>query len=206
MASLQSGTRTSALNGWRLTGLIALSLLAMCAAGALLVPDRTEAIRLLIRMTARTSLLLFLLAFTASALARLAPSAASRWVRANRRYIGVSFAISHGLHLAAIVALARQDPALFDSLTSPVSLIGGGFAYVLIALMAATSFDSTARLIGPRAWRLLHLTGSWVVWIIFLNSYGRRALENPVYIPPVALLLLAVTLRLWAARARRAAA
>ncbi len=195
MASLSAASRRSLLSGWRLTGLVALFLLAMCATCLLLVADRTEAIRLVIRMTARSSLLLFLLAFTAAGFARLLPSRFSRWTLVNRRYIGVSFAVSHALHAAGLVALARRDPELFDALTSPVSLIGGGFAYLFILLMTVTSFDSTARMIGPRAWRLLHLTGSWYIWIIFANSYGRRAIEQAQYLPAVALLLAALAIR-----------
>lgn len=205
MATTQQTGRSQAFGGWRLTGLLSLALLAMSAAAFAFQPDRTEAIRLVIRMTARTSLILFLLAFTASALVRFAPSAATRWVRANRRYIGVSFAVSHVIHLAAIVALSQVDPVLFDALTSPASFIGGGLGYLFILSMAATSFDRTARMIGPRAWRLLHLTGSWYVWIIFLNSNGGRALANPAYIPPALLLLLAAGVRLAAARRKRPA-
>ena len=41
----------------------------------------------------------------------------TRWQRRNRRYHGVSFAVSHFIHLAALIALARLDQELFDPVT-----------------------------------------------------------------------------------------
>ena len=63
---------------------------------------------MVIRFTARTSLLLFCLAFSAAALARLWPNAWTRWQRRNRRYLGVTFAASHGIHAVAIACLRRH--------------------------------------------------------------------------------------------------
>ena len=60
------------------------------------------------------------------------------------------------LHLAAIVAFARVAPAQFAERTSIVTYLGGGLGYILIAAMAATSFDRSARWLGARRWRLLH--------------------------------------------------
>ena len=70
-----------------------------------------EGVRMVIRFTARTSLLLFCLAFSAAALARLWPNAWTRWQRRNRRYLGVTFAASHAIHAVAIAAFAVMDPA-----------------------------------------------------------------------------------------------
>src|SRR5579862_5617320 len=100
-------------NGWRLTGLLSLLLLAMSAAFLIGYGGDAEGLRLVIRSTARTSLVLFALAFTASAMAQLVPGEATRWQRRNRRYLGVSFAVSHVVHLVALIALARVDAELF---------------------------------------------------------------------------------------------
>jgi hypothetical protein len=92
---------SSYLQGWHLTGVVA----GFIALGALAVvvwhQGDVEGIRLVIRLTARVSLVLFSLAFTAAALARSLPNVWTRWQRRNRRYLGVSFAISHGVHLIA---------------------------------------------------------------------------------------------------------
>ena len=99
----------------------------------------------------------------------------------------------------------------------PVTVIFGGGAYVMIALMAATSSDRTAAWLGRRRWRLLHLVGVYWIWIIFANSYTARAVmaiargsESLAYVP-VALFvwaLLGVRIAAWlrARPARRVAA
>ena len=87
---------------------------------------------MMIRFTARSSLVLFCLAFGAAALARLWPNAWTRWLRRNRRALGVSFAASHGLHAAAIVGFAAMDQAGFAAATSPASYVFGGLGYALL--------------------------------------------------------------------------
>jgi hypothetical protein len=80
-----------------------------------------DGVRMVIRFTARTSLLFFCLAFIAAALARLWPNAWTRWQCRNRRYLGVTFAASHAIHAVAIMAFAIMDPAAFAAATSIVS-------------------------------------------------------------------------------------
>ena len=102
---------------------------------------------------------LFLLAFTASALWQFWPNAWTRWQRQNRRYLGVSFAVSHAIHLAAILMLGQVAPAELAREADIVTVIFGGLAYLFIAAMTLTSFDRTAAAIGPRAWKILHTVG-----------------------------------------------
>ncbi|TMJ30706.1 MAG: hypothetical protein E6G95_04790 [Alphaproteobacteria bacterium] len=168
------------MNGWRLTGLLSLVLLAMALVFLARHPD-VEGLRLVIRATARTSLVLFALAFSAAALAQLAASDITRWQRRNRRYLGVSFAVSHAIHLAALVALTQTDPVLFWTLTNPANIVLAGTAYLFIAAMTATSFDRTAAWLGPRRWRLLHLVGGWYIWVSFAAAVGKRLPEGPLY-------------------------
>src|SRR6185369_10827090 len=191
-----------AMNGWRLVGLLSLLLAAMTL-GAMASEGWTiDGIRLAIRATARTSLVLFALAFTASALAELAPSEATRWQRRNRRYLGVSFAVSHFIHLGAIIALATLDTTLFWKLTNVATIVLAGTAYLFIAAMAATSFDRSAAWLGPRKWRLLHLVGGWYIWISFAVAVGKRVPIDRFYWPMAALVLAAGIVRLVAMRRR----
>lgn len=64
----------------------------------------------------------------------------------NRRYPNACFAISHFTHLGAILALRAAELA---ALSSPITWILGGLAYVFIAAMNLTSLDRTTQLIGP---------------------------------------------------------
>src|ERR1044071_368067 len=159
-----------------------------------------------VRLTARTSVTLFLAAFTAAALFRLWPNAWTRWQRQNRRYLGVAFALSHGVHLAAIFWMQHVQPVEFAQRVNLITWLGGGLAYVFIAAMTATSFDRTAQMIGPRAWKILHTVGAYYIWLIFANSYIGRALALPEYIPAAALVVLALGLRIAARLSRPRAA
>jgi hypothetical protein len=183
------------MNGWRLTGVISLLLVAMAAGFLAFRPD-VDGLRLVIRATARTSLVLFALAFSAAALVQLVPSEATRWQRCNRRYLGVSFAVSHAIHLAALIALARTDDELFWTLTTPSTIALAGMAYLFIAAMTATSFDRTAAWLGARRWRLLHLVGGWYVWVSFAVAVGKRVPQGPVYWVMTALVIAVAVARL----------
>jgi len=149
-----------------------------------------------IRFTARTSLLFFCLAFSAAALARLYPNAWTRWQRRNRRALGVTFAASHGLHAIAIGLFAAMDPAGFAAATSPASYIFGGIGYAFIIAMTVTSFDRTAAAIGPRVWRMLHLSGGYYLLLQFTVSFGKRIPDMPLYGVFLVPLLAVLALRL----------
>jgi DMSO/TMAO reductase YedYZ heme-binding membrane subunit len=181
-------------DGWRLFWVFSLTLAALCVWIAGMRQFEADGVRMVIRFTARTSLLFFCLAFGASALARLWPNAWTHWQRRNRRYLGVTFAASHFLHAIAIGCFALMDPAGYAVATSAASYIFGGIGYAFIAAMAATSFDRTAQAIGRRAWRALHLSGGYYLLFQFTVSFGKRIPDMPLYalflIPLVAVFAL----------------
>lgn len=194
--------RQSWLEGWRLLAALTLSLIVLSLWIAAMRQFEVEGVRMVIRFTARSSLVLFCLAFSAAALARLWPNGWTRWQRRNRRYLGLSFAASHAIHAVAIVVFARMDPAGFAEATSAASYIFGGIGYAVIIAMSATSFDRAAALIGPRAWRALHLVGGYYLWFQFVVSFGKRVPAMPLYAAFLIPLLIVMTLRM-IAMARR---
>jgi hypothetical protein len=189
-------------SGWRIVGWAALVLGALTAMTLAVMGTGAAGVHAVIRLTARTSLVLFTSAFTATALNRLRPGFVTRWLVANRRYLGVSFAVSHLIHLLAIVILPYVDPSFALSRTTAVF---GGLAYVFIAAMAATSFDRSAAWLGPRRWRALHTAGVWYIWGIFALSYVPRALGSVAYVPLAVVVVAALALRILAARRYRLA-
>jgi DMSO/TMAO reductase YedYZ heme-binding membrane subunit len=195
--------RSHWFEGWRLFALLTLILTALSLAVAGLGGSEVDGARMAIRFTARTSLLFFCLAFSASALARLWPNAWTRWQRRNRRYLGVTFAGSHALHAIAIIAFAVLDPAGFAASTSVVTYVFGGIGYCLIIAMTATSFDRTAAAIGPRAWRALHLSGSYFLWAQLMVSFGKRVPAMPLYLLFLIPLLAVMAVRLIAMASSR---
>ncbi|MGF6426203.1 hypothetical protein [Bradyrhizobium elkanii] len=173
-------THRNWFEGWRLFGLLTLTLIGLSIWIAAMRQFEVEGV-LVIRFTARTSLLFFCLAFSAAALARLWPNAWTHWQCRNRRYLGVTFAASHAIHAVAIAGFATLDPPGFAAATSAVSYIFGGIGYAFIIALTATSFDRTAAMLGPRAWRRLHLIGGYYLLLQFMVSFGKRIPEMPLY-------------------------
>jgi sulfoxide reductase heme-binding subunit YedZ len=173
---------------------------ALLAAGIGLSLGATPEERWLLaaRFTARVSFPIFLLAFTASSWARLAPGAPTRALLRGRRGIGLGFAAAHTVHLGALATysfVAARPP-------SAVTLLAGGGAYLAMFAMAATSNDAAVRRLGG-AWRTLHTVGVYWLWFVFAFSYGSRvASGRPFFLPQVALAFGALALRIAARRAR----
>ena len=174
-------TRLNWFEGWRLFAVLALTLLALSVWIAGMRQFEVDGVRMVIRFTARTSLLFFCLAFGAAALARLWPNAWTRWQRRNRRFLGVTFAASHGIHAIAIAAFAVMDPVGYAAATSIASYLFGGIGYAFIIAMTATSFDRTAKALGASAWRRLHLIAGYYLLFQFTVSFGKRIPDMPLY-------------------------
>ncbi len=193
-----SGTQTpfaSWLNGWRLVALTALVL--SCGTLFLLMRHggNVDSIRLAIRLTARVSLGFFCLAFSAAAANRIWPNAWTHWQMANRRYLGLSFAVSHFIHAVAIAIFVTRYAQQFHEI-HPGSNVPGGIGYLFLLAMTVTSFDRTAILIGTRVWRALHSTGAYVLWTIFLISEVSRLREDRIHLWFIAPLLLVAGIRI----------
>lgn len=192
-----AGTRNY-FDRWMITGWATLAIGLMIAAILATYGAGEKGIHLVIRSTAQTSFVLFTAAFVASPLFKLWPSGVTRWLRANRRYVGVSFAVSHVFHGVAIITLAVITSGASLEMTA---LVGGLIIYMIILAMAATSFDQTARWLGQRAWQRLHTTGMYVLWAVFALAYAGRAINSILYLPFALVVISAMLLRI-AARTR----
>jgi methionine sulfoxide reductase heme-binding subunit len=197
--------RQNWFDGWRLFAALTLALIVLSVWIAGMRQFEVDGVRMVIRFTARTSLLFFCLAFSAAALARIWPNTGTRWQHRNRRYLGVTFAASHAIHAVAIVCFAQMDPAGFALETSAASYIFGGLGYAFIIAMAASSFDRSAAAIGPRAWRILHLSGGYYLWFQFMVAFGKRIPGMPLYSLCLIPLLAVMALRLIAMASARPA-
>lgn len=191
------GTRsTDAWEGWSIVGAVAIALILGVTVEAMTAAMPSDGVRGIIRMTARISFALFALAFTASSTWHFWPNAWTRWQLRNRRHLGVAFALSQAVYLIALFSLGRIAPAELAAETDATTWIIGGLAYVFTMSMALTSFDSTAQLIGHRAWSALHTAGSYYIWLVFASYYFSRAAIIPAYIPVAVLVAFILVLRL----------
>lgn len=194
--------RASARRPWLWCG----GTLAMLAAAAWALgadPGVSDA-RQLIRLTAWTSLLCFVLAHMASTWWRRWPSALSSAVLAHRRQLGLLMLSSHLLHAAGIAALgAWAEPALWGQLTPVASRVIGGAGYAALLVMACTSWGGAVARLGRARWRRLHTVAGWLIWWVYLLAMLKRAGLSPVYALTAALLLALGLLKVWTARTHR---
>ena len=187
------------LEGWPLFGLLALAVASLLAVILGLVGIDERGLRILVRASARTSLTLFLPVFGASSLWQLYRSPFTAWLRRNRRYLGVSFAFSHFLHLVIVASLAASFPhPFYEQSVNVVVVGGGGIVSLFVAAMAATSFDRTAAWLGPRRWKIVHTVGAYGVWGVFAFDYVQLALRSLLYLPAALAVLGTLGLRMLA--------
>jgi DMSO/TMAO reductase YedYZ heme-binding membrane subunit len=82
---------------------------------------------------------------------------------------GLSFALSHTVHLFAIVALV--EIAYGGDYLQLGDIAGGSVIYLFIFAMAVTSNDASVKLLGAKNWKRLHKTGSYLIWIGLFSIY-----------------------------------
>ncbi len=191
------------MQGWPIVAVASVALVALQIALFAYGGTEEAGVRLAMRVSAQASFAIFLLAYLARPARELWPAPATRWLARNRRYLGVSFAVAHGLHGLDIALLGLL---LGDSFQiEPVVRYGGGLAYLLLAAMTLTSFDRTARWLGPRRWKALHRTGIHYLWFIFALDWTPLAFQSPGYLPLALASWAALGVRSAAWRARRGA-
>ena len=166
-----SSSRFSALSGWGLTLRIFAALVVGSLALFAVFGVGEAGVRVWIRATARASVTLFLLAFTARPLGQFLRNDATRWLLANRRYLGASAALAHFLHGIALVWLYQAFPGVEQP--DLTTLIGGGLGFALYFAMGLSSNDASVAALGKRGWKLLHTTSAYWVWFVFtLTNWG----------------------------------
>ncbi len=182
------------MSGPRLLGLISIALAVMCIGLVLIASSQDQAAHLVIRWTARTSLILFLLAYIARPACQLLPSPRTKTILAQRKWLGLGFVVSHAFHLAGIIALAQPDVGAFVRSQSPTILVAV-LAYIVLFAMAITSITAVKKKMPSRAWKRLHRFGMHLLWIPFASTYGAAVLGSPIFAVPLALVIAAAVLR-----------
>ena len=132
-----------------------------------------EAIRVLIRWSAKISASLFALAFAASSLHHFFKVPIVTQLLKFRPHIGLAFAVVHTFHLLFLFGLQYFFHPVF-TLAASTSLLGGGLAYLLMFLMVFTTFPYFKSMLQTHQWKWLHLIGVYWIWLIFFRSYLKR--------------------------------
>jgi DMSO/TMAO reductase YedYZ heme-binding membrane subunit len=159
---------TPRLNSWSLFWVLAL---AASIADLLGLPEAdfhsARGMLPIILRSVRCALPLFLVAFTASSLATLWPSAGTRWLLANRRYIGLAFAFGMAWHFSFVAYTIWTFGNPLNAKATALDVIG----FVFLLLLTLTSFRSFARHLSRVNWRRLHKTGVYVIWLVATATY-----------------------------------
>jgi methionine sulfoxide reductase heme-binding subunit len=144
---------------------------------------------LTIRATGRMSFPLFLMLSLSGSLYKLIPTRSAYWLLANRKYLGLAFAIVylyHALGFTTLIIMTREPN--IEGLELILSIICYGF----LVAMTVTSFRTIRRRISPWLWNSLHGIGMLFFWYFFLQEFMHRAEENPMLYLPMALMTAAV--------------
>lgn len=184
------------MNKWKLTVLIGGSFSLFSILFFIVEGWNETTLLIILRISARVAVVLFILAFVASTLIKLENTSFTRWLIRNRKYIGISFVLVHTIHLGFIFARhLLYEPTLLTS--EPVSRVGGFIAYLFILLMAVTSFDVVSKKIRAPYWQVLHTTASYYIWLVFFLAYLKRlGKEDVLFYLLFTLLLLALILKI----------
>ena len=186
---------------------IAVSALTLLASAGWIVAGGTEVanVSAWVRATAWGSALFFLMTFVARPLHQLRRSAQSGWLLRNRRYLGVSAAFIHFVHFIGVVWVLRafaDEGYAADALT----LIFGGFGFVVYFAMGLTSNDASVARLGRENWKRLHTYGSYYVWFIYsFTLFGSAVSGRAAAALLLAAFVSALGLRIATARSRRKA-
>lgn len=162
-----------------------------------------DTLRTVLRYSGRIAIAVLLVVLFVRPLAELTSAGWIRWLRRQRRYIGITFAAIMAAHLLLIGLRVQLRP---DLEFGAIGLLLGATTYAVTALMFITSFDGPTRALGPKRWKRLHRFGiAWFAFFLLLPG-SLEDLLTPDYWIIAGPVTLALALRLLAwTRNRRAA-
>ncbi len=154
------------INQWRLFWLISLPISVVMIIGMLRVDEwGGPAVSSLIQLSVRFALPWLFVAFAASSLQILFPSAFTRWLLRNRKIFGLCFAAAMAWQAFFILWLVLVYTEYYIEETYVLrDAIEGVVGYTFLIAMTITSFKFGRQLISPKSWRWLHKGGIYFLW------------------------------------------
>ncbi|NIV17195.1 MAG: hypothetical protein GWN47_02030 [Woeseiaceae bacterium] len=163
-----------------------------------------ENIVALLVLTAHIAFVLLLAIFVARPLRQLFKTPFTQSLLRNRPLIGLAFAGVHTGHLALLMYRVRQVPDFEIRFTeNPFGVL----LYVAIFAMLITTFSGPRRAIGPKAWKVIHKTGLYLITIGFVETQLPNTTDDWSNVNwwLMSLVVLALVARITAFLARREA-
>jgi methionine sulfoxide reductase heme-binding subunit len=193
-----------ALQSWSLFASLAILVSAVDCLGLLFADlSSRRGAEFIVVYSVRCALPLFFVVFTTSSLATLWPGPRTRWLLANRRYIGLAFAVAMAWHFSFVAYfLIKFRPQLYARAIE-ADVVG----LVFLVAMTLTSFRPFARHLTQVNWRRLHKTGIYAIWLLILYIYqgGARNDHDLYHLALVGALIGAWVLRMFAGFRKSAA-
>ncbi|NKB36457.1 MAG: hypothetical protein GKR93_04705 [Gammaproteobacteria bacterium] len=126
----------------------------------------------LIQLSVRLAVPCLYLAFAASSLQLIFPSAFSSWLLRNRSKIGLCFAVAMAWQLIFILLLVTVFRDYYtDEVYVLRDAIEGVTGYFFLIAMTLTSFEFVRKHISVKTWRLLHKSGIYYLWAYAFSVY-----------------------------------
>lgn len=147
-------------------------------------------LRLLLRASARVSLVFFVAAFVGRAAYTLWPSSMSGWLERNVNRFILALGASHTVHLVAIVALAFTIGHRFVEETGWTGIILGGIVYLLLYGLVLQALAPT-RNFGTISSARFHSIAMHVIWFVFAFAFVAGSFTRPWPYVPFAVLAMA---------------
>ena len=191
----------TAIKSWRLFGLLAVAESAAICLGLPYADFHSiSGTEFIVVYSVLCALPCLLIAFTASSLVVLWPSRTTRWILANRKYIGLAFAFGMAWHFAFVAYFMASFGNRLRWFDLTFDIIGACF----LLAMTLTSFRRFSRYLSLANWRGLHKTGIYTLWFLptyfFLDDYVEK--RQPYWFVLFGVLLAALSLRVLAWRRR----
>lgn len=169
------------INGWSLFALV-VGPLCLAMVWALAQKDMGSAggVSAMIAFSVRLSVPWLFLAFAASSIQKLFPSAAGRWLVRNRRYIGLCFAAGMAWQALFILWLLAAHRAYYiEEVYVLRDAIEGVIGYAALAAMTVTSFEFGRRPLTSRQWKWLHTGSIYFLWAYAFSTYWHELYYYP---------------------------
>ena len=150
---------------------------AVLMAYFLIIAPSDEGAKLWTKYSAHLSFIYLFVAYSVGTLTKYFAFKPINHLAINRRSIGLSFSITHSIHLIAIVyffTITSEQPSI-------VSIIGGGLGYLLMYAMTLTSTDAMVERMSVQRWKMLHTIGINYLIIIFFITFVGRIFETSAY-------------------------
>ncbi len=172
-AKLELVLERGVLNRWPLFWLVTAPMCALMVLTASQYDLNNPAdISRMIQYSVRWAVPFIYVVAASSALHTLWPNALSKWLRHNRPYIGLCFAVAMAWQALFILLISNfHREYYFQEIFYLRDELEGSTGYIFLAAMVVTSFQWGRRFLDARQWNLLHTSGVYFLWAYAFSVY-----------------------------------